>query len=462
MPLRDQLGAARRFLDRSLFPAPRPAGRAFGWGEKALLGSAFLALAIVLQLARIGWTASLNSLWAEDGPIFLQGALTHGFLDLLGTEYSGYLVFVPRLIAEAASLAPLRDAPAVVSILSAAAVGVSGLVVWVAAAGHIESPYLRGALALATVLTPIGGLETIDASAYVSWYMLFASFWLLLWRPRTQLGASLAAVFIVLAALSNPGIWFFAPLAALRALAIRDRRDLTIVVAYFGGAAVQALTAARSSYQAVAPVWTHDVWTVLLQRVIDGAALGLRLGGIGWEHLGWALLIVLSAAAAAGLALGLRRATPMARAFAAVAVPIALAMFVVSIYQRAVATPMLWPTGSWSGVAGRYSIVPVLLLISVAMILIEKRAKSRGAPARAQWAAAALSGLVLVSVAVSLPAGETATRGTPPWDTAVAAAAAECRAGRLAEVAIPISPPGFGMQLPCTSVPGGSDPTARR
>jgi len=312
MPLRDHAAAARGFLDRCLFLDPPPPDAGLSRTEKALLAAAFLVLAIVVQLARIGWTASLDSLWAEDGTIFLQGAHTRGFFDALGAEYAGYLVLVPRLIAEAASVLPLRDAPAVVSILSAAMVGVSALVVWWTAAGHIRSPYLRGALAIATALTPVGGLEAIDSASYVSWSMLFACFWLLLWRPRGQLGASLVALFIALAALSNPGIWFLFPLAALRALAIRDRRDLTIVLAYFGAAAIQLIVLARSSYEPVEPLWTRDIWTVFLQRVIDGAAFGLRLGGIGWELLGWGLLIGLGVAAAAGLAVftKLRRETP--------------------------------------------------------------------------------------------------------------------------------------------------------
>jgi hypothetical protein len=381
---------------------------------------------------------------------------------VVGAEYAGYLVLVPRLIAEVATVLPLRDAPAVVSILSAAMVGISALVVWWAAAGHIRNPYLRGALAVATALTPVGGLEAIDSASYVSWPMLFACFWLLLWRPRGQLGASLAALFLVLTALSNPGIWFLFPLAALRALAVRDRRDLTIVLAYFGAGAIQLITLARSSYEAVEPVWTHDIWTVLLQRVVDGAAFGLRLGGIGWELLGWGLLIGLSAAAVVGLAAGLHRSSSIARVFAAVAIPTALAMFVVSVYQRAVGTPMLWPPDAYHGAAGRYSIVPVLLLISVAMVFVDRRSGGSEAARRLSWPSAVVAGLVLVSVAVSLPAREISIRGTPPWEASVDAAAGECEREGLVEVAIPASPPGFAVQLPCSTLGAASDGPSRR
>ena len=126
---RERVLALRRRLDDSLFPDAEPTSLPIGRAEAALLVGALLTLAVVAQLARLGFSASLNSLWAEDGQIFLQGALTHG-LDQIGAEYSGYIVLLPRLIAEAATLAPLRDAAAVVSILSALAIGLSGLAVW--------------------------------------------------------------------------------------------------------------------------------------------------------------------------------------------------------------------------------------------------------------------------------------------------------------------------------------------
>ena len=117
MPLRERAVTARRFLDRNLFPASPPGpGKLAGW-EKGGLIAALLALAIVVQLARLGWTGSLDSLWAEDGSIFLQDALTQNFPQTLWSEYAGYLVLVPRLIGEAAAALPIAEAPAVVSIL---------------------------------------------------------------------------------------------------------------------------------------------------------------------------------------------------------------------------------------------------------------------------------------------------------------------------------------------------------
>lgn len=441
----------RKHLSETLFPDPQGRSTLRRWEMGAVVAS-LLALVTVLQLARLGWSASLNSLWAEDGPIYMQEALTNGFWHALTATYATYLVVVPRLIAEVASLAPLRDVPAAVSILSAGIVALSGLAVWRASAAHVRNPYLRGTLAALTVLSPVAGLESIDSAAYVPWYMLFATFWLLIWRPETTRGTVCASAFVLLTGLSTPGVWFFAPLAALRLLAARDRSDIAILASFGVGAAVQIPVLAFSQEPAVEPLWTHDIWTTFLQRVIDGAPLGLRLGGSAWIHLGWPLLIALGIVAIAGLIAGFRRSGAGARWIAAIAVPTSLAMFVVSLYQRAVGEQMVWPEGIYNGSGGRYAIVPALLLISAAMVLIDSASRRRPAPSRFAWVGSATVALLAIAIVTSFDAREIAVRGAPPWDAALEGAAKECRAEGAADIAVQTSPPGFGMQLPCDEI----------
>lgn len=432
-----------------------------GRGEGTILVVALLALAIVLQLARLGWSASLNSLWAEDGPIYLQEALSQDFWHAIVHTYATYLVLVPRLIAEAASLLPLQDTAAAISILSAAVVALCGLLVWHASAAHIRDPYLRGTLAALAVLTPVAGLESLDSAAYVPWFMLFATFWILLWRPRTTRAAVLAGLFALATGLSTPGVWFFLPLAALRAAAARDRRDLAILAGFAIGAAVQLPVLLLNNEQAVTPLWTSDIWTVFLQRVVDGAPLGLRLGGIAWAHLGWPLLIALVLGGVAGLAIGARRSTPGARYIAAIAIPTSLAMFVVSMYQRAVATPMLWPEGIHNGTGSRYAIVPALLVISAAVVLIDGATRGRAARRWISPLGAATVALLAVALVTSFWVRDIAVRGAPPWDAALKAAARACLREGATDVAVPTSPPGFGLQVSCDRILDAYPPTRR-
>jgi hypothetical protein len=450
--MRTTISSVRRRLDETLFQEP-PAGAP---GERApalLIGGGLFALAILLQMLRVGWSPSLHSLWAEDGAIYLSGAVHNSFGGSLFDTYATYLVFVPRLIAELADLFPLRDAPAALTVISCAVVALSGLVVWVASRGLIESPHLRGALALLTVLAPVGGLESTASAAYVPWYMLFATFWILLWRPRTLTVAASAGVFALLTGMSTPGVWFFIPLALLRTLACRDRRDVALLAGFWAGALVQVPVLATNEETAVTPLWTHHIWTDYLERVVTGAALGLRLGGKIWEQVGWALLIAVLVVGIVALLWGISRTNLAARLFALVAIPTSLVMFVVSVYQRAVGTEMLWPDGLYIESAGRYAIVPTMLLVSVAAVMLDRRSRRRreeGRPRRIGYAAVAAA---LVVVAVSFHVENVQLRGAPPWEAALDHGAEVCAAEPGAtETAVPTSPPGWGLNVPCAEL----------
>lgn len=460
--LGEKLHTLRGHLNRSLFPSAPASEARVGWWERLVLVLALLAIAVILQLLRVGPSAALNSLWAEDGQILLGGAMAESFWHAIVSTYAGYLLLVPRLIAEVANLFPLQDAPAAIAILSGIVVALSGLAVWFASAAHIRNPYLRGTLVALTILCPVAGLESVASASYVLWYMLFATFWLLLWRPRTTRGAALGSLFILATALSTPGVWFFAPLAALRAIAVRDRRDLAIVGSYAIGAAVQVPVVAFNSEAAVEPLWTSDIWTTYVQRVIDGAALGEHLGGGAWVQFGWPFLIALLVAGVVGLAIGAARSNATARYFAAIAIPTSLLMFVVSVYQRAVGSQMMWPADTHFGDGGRYAIVPALLLVSVALVLIDRSAQKRAHPSRISWVGIAATAVLLLGIATSFDVRYPAARGIPAWDDALRSASASCASEDLLEATVPTSPPGFGVVLPCDRLASFSDAPAAR
>jgi hypothetical protein len=454
MPSRllDAILALRRHLNRTLFEDAPEARLPLARREAVILVAGLLLLATILQLLRIGPGIALDSVWAEDGQIFLQGAIQHGFWTDLWTTYAGYLVVLPRLFGYVAHLFPLRDAGAVLSILSAFVVALSGLVTWVASAGHIRSTYLRGTLVALVVLTPTASLESIASGTYVSWFMLVPVFWLLLWRPLTTRGALLGGGFILITALSTPGMWFFAPLAALRAIAVRDRRDGILLGSWALGSAIQIPAYLLQNEKQVEPLWSHDIWTAYLQRVLDGAALGERLGGKAWELLGWPLLIALLVLALVGLCLGLRRADAGARWLALLAVPISVAMFVVSVYQRAVGPQMVWPADAHGGAGGRYTIVPALLLVGLALVLVDGAARRRSL---APWLAGVTAAVLIAGMAVSFDVRDSAARGTPSWSDSLDAASAQCEAEGAAGVTAAISPPPFVIAVACDEVTPG-------
>ena len=454
--LRSSLAALRQLLRRDLFLEADATGRRVGRAELALLVLSALALLAVLQLARLGIESAIDSPWAEDGSILLQGAFEHGFVDSLLIPYAGYLILAPRLIGEVGAAVPLRDAAAAIAISAALVVALCGLVVWVAAAGLIRNPYLRGTLVVLTVLSPVASLESIAAGSYVLWYMLFASFWLLLWRPKTTGGAVLGGLFVLATGLSTPGLWFFAPLAALRLIAASDRRDAAILAGYAIGAAVQVPVLASNNEAAVEPQWTNDIWTSYLQRVLDGGVLGEWLGGIAWEQFGWLLLIVLLAAGVAGLLCVALRSSPQIRAFTAIAVGTSLLMFVASAYQRAVGAQMMWPANVHFGNAGRYAIVPALLLASAVFVAIDRWPRPLPGPRRLPWAGLVAVVIAAIAIGSSFDVSDTSVRGGTSWGTAIDEAAASCRSNDSETEPVTISPPGFGLYVSCETLSDAS------
>jgi hypothetical protein len=415
-----------------------------------------LVIAIVLQLARLGWSVSSDVLWAEDGAIFLHQAVTQSFFDAITQTYSEYLVVIDHLIVWAATLVPLRDTALAISILSAAVVGITGLAVWLASAAYVRNLYLRGTLAVVTVLAPFAGVESLNSASYVAWFMLFACFWLLLWRPAGWGGTTFAAIFLLLTGLSSPGVWFFLPLVVLRVIAMRDHRDVAILAGWAMGAFAQVLAILLSNEAVVDPAWSHYIPTDYLQRVVTEAPFGLRLGGDLWIVLGWALPTALAVAGLIGLSIGLRRSTVGARWVAGLAVAISVAMFVAAIYQRAVGLEVRWPSGSYHELYSRYVIVPALLLISAAIVLLDSSTVRAMRQKWFPWAAGGTVGILLISVAVSFWTQELNIRGVP-WKSGIDQAASRCVAEGTENVQIPIAPaPTWFVELPCDEVVGAS------
>jgi len=449
----DAIGRLRRQLDKSLFPVAEQEDSSFKGWEAALIIVSLVALGAVLQLFRIGPSAALNSLWAEDGAVFLGGALTHGFFDSVTTPYAEYLVVMPRLIAETGTLVPLHDAPMAMNIATVIVIALSALAVWFAGAGHIRSPYLRTLLAALMVLSPVCTLEAVATATNIAWYMAFAVFWLLFWRPKTTWGACLGGLLILVTGLSTPGTLFFAPVALLRAIAIRGRRDAIVVGSYVLAAVLQLIAIATSTETIAGDTWSHNILTTFLQRVVDGSVLGLELAGETWLDWGWPFLIGIVVAVAAYLIVMLVRVAS-SRSFAAIAIVTSVVMFLASSYTRAVGDVMVWRSDVYNDFGGRYAIVPTLLLLSAGLALLDSHYRS--AKKRLPVLAIVAAAVLLTSIVTSFDVSRNETdRGGPPWDDAVRTATAECEAKNLTEVPVYTAPAGWAVAVSCRSlVPG--------
>lgn len=453
--------STRERVDKGLFPSPGDTGPRFSVGEGALVVGAFLLIATALSILRLG-TDGYRTIWAEDSRVFMEGAFEHGYWHVLFHPYAGYLVLVPRLIGGLGEVVPLQDAAATIAVLSAFAAALSGLAVWFGSAGHVRDLWLRGALTIATALGATAGQETLDSAAYVPWFMLVGTFWLLFLRPKSWWGAGFAAAFVLLTGLSTPGVWFFLPVAALRIFSLsfpRDRRIALVIAAWAVGGLVQ-IPVILGQEQGTT-LWSHYIWTGLVQRVIDGGIFGERLGGGLWDVFGWGFLIVLCVALAIGLVLGLRRAPAGARWFVALAIPISFGMFIFSCYQRSVGPNIFWSAGSSGGTASRYVLVPASLFLGAFVVILDGAIRDRvGRGLRSAWPA--LAGAVLVLVAVGVSFDQTSSlRARPYWGEALRASADKCITKHEEFAGIPTSPAPFGLVVSCWQVEQFASPSVR-
>jgi len=429
-----RLAAVRRWLDEHLFrdapPAPELTGR------RAAVIAALAVIGVAMQLARVWASNPLETLWTEDGSVWLQDAMTRGFGDALTTPYNGYLQTLGRLVAEPVAALPVEWFPATMALIGAAIVIGMAFLVWRASAAHIEDPYLRGALAALMVLLPTFGVEDLANVTNSIWFLLFASFWVLLWRPRSFGGALLGAGVLFLAAVTNAGMVVLAPLWAARLIAFRDRRDAAIVIAFAVGLAIQLgisagdtnLLSEEGRKQVVAePNWEWEVVAAYAQRVIGGAFGGYEVSAYLWRELGGPFLVALALGLVGLVAVAVARGG-RAAVLVAVAVAASVAIFLTAGYRRwdFGGSALYWPSGLSGRNATHHVIVPTLLLLSAVAVLLDSVARAGGAETRLRMRAV-MAGLVVVGL-LSFDASD-AIRSVPTWSEEVTAARSACQRG---------------------------------
>ena len=295
---------------RELFPEPpEPVPRRVPRGLSVLLLAAAVLPGVLVMLVRVaGPVPAWDTIYAEDLSVFLVQSLQHPW-HLLAPA-AGYLVLVPRLIAQFVVYLPLRDAAAGFAITGALVTTGCALFIFHASAGHVRSTVLRVVLTLAVVLLPVAQLEIADSGVNSPWYLLFALFWAVLWRPATRAGMVGAAAVGFLTAASTTMSFVFAPLLLARVIALPRLREHAVTAGWAAGCLLQVpyvvsnLGSAQSrvahpaSPGPVLAFYGHDVvlpalgWHLAwwLQAVAGRNGATLIIGAILAAFFGWALL----------------------------------------------------------------------------------------------------------------------------------------------------------------------------
>jgi hypothetical protein len=387
------------------------------------------------------------------------------FWHTLVTLHNGYVQLFPRLTVQLALLVPAADVAATLAITGAISLAGLACLVFHMAKGHIATPAIRTLLPVAMVLLPVANTELLNNLVNVPWWLFFATFWALLWRPRSVAGLAASAALCFLAAASEPLVALFLPLVVTRAVSVRTVAEQAPGAGLVLGLAYQALVIVPSGAKALSsPGGLQGVGQSFAVRAGLGLVAGVK--GTNWLFLhdrdmsvalGGGVVCVI-------VVLGALIRAPRVRAFTLVAAAYSVACFVVPVWLRDVAEVV--KVGQVQ-IAGRYQAVPLLLLASAVLVLADHFGREGAAPAFGwittekttprvivtSWRALAA---VVVCLALFAPTWFTDFRepnqrsAGPIWSAQVAKGVGQCRGHTGGTVTVPISPPHWTAKLDCT------------
>lgn len=412
-------------------PSEPPASR-----ERLFVQVGIVLASTLLLLGRQTGRSPLDSLWAEDGAVFLARAVEGSSLLAVIEPYQGYIHFAPRMLASIASWFPLQAAPLVLSGGAALTVALLGVFIYRVSASYIAADWLRLVLALSPALVPVGSAEAYNNAANLHWYLMYAAFWALLWAPERFGDRLVASVIVLVAALSDPLTAMLAPLVVLR-MVLRPRRDHLVTLAFAAGLAVQGAVILTADHEREFPVSASplDIGIWYATRVLTASVFGERLAVLDGSIGSYAVL-VLTAAIVAGLVVLAWRLSPDHRVkLVWLAVGSSVLLYVAPTMLTGLATP-------------RYAVAPALLLAVGIVGLLDAGLERT----HRQGPLATIGAVWIVLWLISYPAVNERSTG-PSWTVEVAEARAHCAGEEpSATVTIPISPNDWDFVAACRDV----------
>jgi hypothetical protein len=449
-------GSARlalSWLGRAMFPeAPErdltPRRRRLGGIATAL--AALTAVPVVaLRLPVAGW----DSLWAEDGALFLQQGLDQSPWQSFAVPYAGYLNVFPRLTSAVVTTLPLAAAGVAYTLLAAVAVVWVAWTVWTSSAGQMTSPWLRAVLASAVVLIPAGALEAAGNVSNSHFFLVVGAYWALVGRPRSLLATLSANGLVLMATLTDPICLGLLPLAVLRLACLREWRDRSVAVSYAAGMLVQVLVVLGTERPRGSSPELAEIVFAYGFRVVSPSFLGLgptqaMVTDTGPAPVGYVVALI-AAVLTGGFALARNLRLPILAA----AVASGAFWFVNALVSLNGGYP---PTGDGRLVldaASRYTIIPSLLLLSAWILAAEGVLRRAGPRLRALVVLVAATPVVVFGVPDFRPDYSVRPELTP-WSDVVEQAGEGCSASPPVEPPPAVIPPGgaWRVVLECADV----------
>lgn len=213
------------------------------WRSKRVVRVAGPVVLFLVTIA-LGWLRLTpqvrNTVWAEDGKVFLEEQYNLGVAGALFHDYAGYLHVVPRLIVAAVSKTLPVDHFAVgISAACVVVVAAVGVAVFVLTKDVIRSTTARVLLSLVPTLVPLGPMEIQANVANLHWFLMFLTPFLLLTPVRSWTKGVLLGIVALFCALTEIQVVAFFPLFLLQ---IRNPRRWPVLTGALVGAAAQVAT----------------------------------------------------------------------------------------------------------------------------------------------------------------------------------------------------------------------------
>ena len=446
--------------------APADSGSRSKWIWDAVGRRPVIPLIVLgLGCALVAWIrippVARDTLWAEDGRIFLSWAALDG-PSVLFAPYAGYLHTVPRLVAAGVVLLPLEWWA--VATTAAACLIAGGLAVVVFVSAQDLVPWVPARLLVAglTVFAPYAPREVLGNLANLHSLFLWALFWIVLSRPRSLPTAMVLATVALLGTLTEIQALLLVPLLLLRS---RDRLVWIVRAGLMVGMAVQLVVTlgwprpqnTNPPVDALSIAYGYLI-NVLMPLVVPQAQLGHVLVAVG-PALGLVVLAVISAGVVYVGICGTRAQRFLVIAAVCLSVLIYAACVETnpnSFYDYArLSTAQL--STAW---ITRYGVVPSMLCALVVPVAATIAVRRRHHQPALSWPVIAAAALAAVLVVAQFGPQWTRRSDGPAWQPQLAAATSECRHdGELRFVTLRETI-GWSTTVPCVDVTGRTDDDA--
>ncbi len=426
-------------LSREQSPPP-----GYRWVPPTLVVGAVVLLT-VLQLLRQAGVPSWQTVWAEDGPVFLQGA---PHLGSLFTSYAGYEQLAPRLIALGSEAVPATQLARYLSVSAALITALLSVSVYRLAATLVPSRVLRGVLVLGVAFVPAAITENLASAVNVNWPFVFVCYWAILFRPSTKRDVALAGSIAFLAATSNVLTALYLPLALLLAWKRTDAKSRTVLAIFGVGLAIQGLVALLSSDPSPEVVSHATQLPQLFSvRVLGSVLVGDKWIRSLWLDLGDVVAWVAAAIFIALIAFLVSRTVGSRRCLGLITIGYSILLFCYPVDARGT-SPLRLSARAFSFAGGRFATLSILLLLSGLFVLVS------GAAIGAATRKVAIAVIAVQFAVVGVVGFRTVnSRSTGPrWLAALAGARLACQKPGTEVAPVAISPPGIYVNLPCSRI----------